>query len=406
MGRPIKDDAPGLKRKRNKDGTLRWYWEASSGAVKGGYRPASVRLHYPDTPEGKAQQAARCRVLQQEMLAWLSNDGEFPRQGYDGTMGSLCRLYETHQYSPMQRMKYNAQLNRSKDLKIICKTVGARRISRLIGPDFNQWCDKWSAPAAPDKPRRPWRGKHCIDAVRAAIAFGVTLRLPGCAAVKGILEEMRFNRPPSRTVKMTLAHVQAIVPAAHAMRLGSVALATTLQFECSLRQKDVIGEWWPHADGDGGITSRGKRWGTGLLWSDIDQDWILRKKTSKRGVEVEHDLKLCPLALVELQRVPVERRIGPLIISEATGEPYKSPTFTDTFRRVANRAGVPKHVWNMDSRAGAISEAYAAGASQADVMKLAGHQDARTNAAYNRSSLEQTRRAAALRLRKRDENKV
>ena len=37
-------------------------------------------------------------------------------------------------------------------------------------------------------------------------------------------------------------------------------------------------------------------------------------------------------------------------------------------------------------------------------MKLVGHQDARTNAKYNRSSLEQTRRAAALRLQKRGVN--
>ena len=137
--------------------------------------------------------------------------------------------------------------------------------------------------------------KHCIDAVRAAIAFGVMLRLPGCAEVDNILGKMRFAKPPPRDVQMTLAHVQAIVPAAHAMGLASVALALTLQFDCGLRQKDVIGEWWPNADGvgGGGITWKGKRWGTGLLWSDIDQqDWILRKKTSKRGVAVEHDLKL------------------------------------------------------------------------------------------------------------------
>ena len=177
------------------------------------------------------------------------------------------------------------------------------------------------------------------------------LRLPGCAEVDNILGKMRFAKPPPRDVQMTLAHVQAIVPAAHAMGLASVALALTLQFDCGLRQKDVIGEWWPNADGvgGGGITWKGKRWGTGLLWSDIDQqDWILRKKTSMRGVAVEHDLKLCPLAMAELQRVPIERRVGPLIISEATGEPYKSSTFSDTFRRVANRAGVPRHtgIWN------------------------------------------------------------
>ena len=154
MGRKVNANAPGLKCKRNKDGTFRWYWGANRVAVKRGYRPAVVRLHYPDTPDGKAQQAARCRVLQQEMLAWLANGNEFPRQGFDGTMGSACRIYETHDCSPMRKMKYNFQINRANDLKIVCKTVGGRQIGRLIGPDFDRWHAQGGAPAAPGKPPR------------------------------------------------------------------------------------------------------------------------------------------------------------------------------------------------------------------------------------------------------------
>ena len=35
----VKSDAPGLKVKKNKDATLRYYWEARTDAVKLGYKP-------------------------------------------------------------------------------------------------------------------------------------------------------------------------------------------------------------------------------------------------------------------------------------------------------------------------------------------------------------------------------
>jgi len=94
-----------------------------------------------------------------------------------------------------------------------------------------------------------------------------------------------------------------------------------------------------------------------------------------------------------------------MIISEHTGEPYKHRTFTQTWRKVANKAGLPKALWNMDARAGAISEAYDAGAGETDVMKHAGHKNRQTSARYNRGSIEQTSRVARLRLAKRSENK-
>ena len=120
---------------------------------------------------------------------------------------------------------------------------------------------------------------------------------------------------------------------------------------------------------------------------------------------VEFELTLYPAVLEELDRVPRERRIGPLIISEKTGEPYKHRTFTQTWRKVADKAGVPKAVWNMDARAGAISEAYDAGAVETDVMKHAGHRNRQTSARYNRGSIDQTSRVARLRQTKRSENK-
>jgi hypothetical protein len=148
----------------------------------------------------------------------------------------------------------------------------------------------------------------------------------------------------------------------------------------------------------GGILYKSRRWVNGLLWSDIDADNVLRVKPTKtfkrHGIEIALDLKHYPLVLEETAKVQPERRIGPMVVSEHTGEPYKNRTYTQTWRKVADAAGVPSNVWNMDARAGGISEAEDAGAVEADRMKHAGHKSQQTHRNYARGSLEETRRVA------------
>jgi len=398
-------DAPGYKCKGNRNGTWREGWEARHDIVKRGYRPSWVRLYYPDTPDGRRQLSTRCKDLQGQMLAWAADEGALSREAYDGTITGLARRYFSDEFSPYRKIKWNSQIHQDKCGKIITATVGARQIGKLLGPDFLRWYANWGAPAGEGMPPRPWRAKHCIDTVRRMIAYGVTLGYDDCIHADLILGKLRFSTPPARRLRMTFEEVKAVGKAAHEMRLGSIALATVLQFELSIRQKGVIGEWEPAPLSEGGIVHRGTRWTNGLQWSDIDSNLILRKTHTKTGAYVEFDLKLYTAVLEEIDRVPRARRIGPMIISEHTGEPYKHRTFTQTWRKVANKAGLPKALWNMDARAGAISEAYDAGAGETDVMKHAGHKNRQTSARYNRGSIEQTSRVARLRLAKRSENK-
>src|SRR3982750_2831289 len=80
-----------------------------------------------------------------------------------------------------------------------------------------------------------------------------------------ILSKIRFPTPPARKSAMTVEHVEAIRKTAHTEGWPSIALATVLQFELALRQKqkDVIGEWEPAANVEGGITHRDTRWVNG-----------------------------------------------------------------------------------------------------------------------------------------------
>ena len=86
---PSDSKAPGYKRRRNKDGTVRHLWVARADIVKQGYAPKTVRLHYDDsTSEGKALIAAACMKFQSEMLAWKAGYlGE--RNVDDGLIGGL-----------------------------------------------------------------------------------------------------------------------------------------------------------------------------------------------------------------------------------------------------------------------------------------------------------------------------
>jgi len=100
------------------------------------------------------------------------------------------------------------------------------------------------------------------------------------------------------------------------------------------------------------------------------------------------DLKLSAFAMAELMRVPAERRIGPVIVSEVTGLPYQRNTFRRLWRQIAREAGIPDEVQNRDARAGGITEAYTAGAVPDHIRSAATHGDMAINQSYDRESMD------------------
>ena len=74
----------------------------------------------------------------------------------------------------------------------------------------------------------------------------------------------------------------------------------------------------------------------------------------------------------------------PVIVNEATGMPWTASEYRRKWRIVARYAGLPDNVFNMDSRSGAISEAFEAGVSGERIQKSATHSDIRMTGRYNR----------------------
>lgn len=399
-------DAPGLRRMKRHDGRIDLYWVATKDLVKKGYKPKTVRLHHLDwnSEADRVEIAALCRRLTAEMLEWAAGGVSSKNRHGLGTIAWLCCAFETDEDSPYKTKRVSTQIFYSRYSRAIIDTVGQRHLSEVTGRDVRRWHKNWVE-------RYGERGGYaCVQTLRRVIGYGCELRDPDSLELAQVLSRTEFPTPGKRKQRPTYDQIVALVKTALTDPVGraSIALSLLLQFELGLRQKDVIGEWVRPMEGEtppvgGTLWDDPWRWQWGLMWDQIDADWILKKPTSKsNGVEIaEHDLKKHPDLLALLQSVPDGRRKGPIILDEAAGIPWRPSTFSRKFRKIATQAGWPKELWNMDSRAGAVSEAFEAGALAEDVMKAATHTQMSTTMRYNRGSLVQTGKVADLRRARR-----
>lgn len=212
----------------------------------------------------------------------------------------------------------------------------------------------------------------------------------------------------TRTSFLTFDHAAGVIKAAWDAERPSIALAQALQFECALRQVDVIGAWVALDKRNPSRTynhEQTEMWVNGITWEDIDGDWILNKRISKTGSYLRVDLKLAPLVVEQMQRMYSGRHLsGPIIVSEITRLPYRKDAFREMWRKFARRAGVPSAVFNMDSRSGGITEATDAGSSLEEVRHLAQHKSPAMTARYSRNTLSKTRGTATARIELRGGN--
>lgn len=404
-------ESPGLKRRPNKDGTMRHYWVASAVSKHArDYSLKTVQLHGSDD-----EMSQRCRILTSELRLWLANRGKGPKPIFDGTIKSLIAVYRQTEESPYHGIKHNTRMMYDESLNLLEKIVGGRQLHKLTGLDFTRWYNNFKEPApfskkqleqiekgehVPDNQPRVRRAYKAMQLVRIVIKFGVVANITECVRLSIILENMEFSAPGARTQEVTFEQVQAICKKAIETGRLSIALAQALQFELTLRQVDVIGQWEPLQDGDDetGIVDRRKRWSGGVAWSHIDSDGVMNKITTKTKQQAIHDTMAYPYLRSILDLVPAEKRIGPMIIDEGSGLPYRHRHFTEVWREIADACGIPKDVWNRDSRAGGVTEGSDAGADLEHLRHHANHANSATTAKYNRRTVNKTRAVAGLRV--------
>jgi hypothetical protein len=150
---------------------------------------------------------------------------------------------------------------------------------------------------------------------------------------------------------LTAEHAIAIRAAAHKMGYPAIALAQALQFDCMLTQKDVIGEWVPHAEpGFSDVINGRKKWLRGVSWKEFDMDsMILEHKASFNGRPVKIDLTDAPMVREELARIGNLPSSGPVIVGK-NGLPWDDDEYRRIWRLIADAAGVPEDIRNRHSR--------------------------------------------------------
>ena len=396
-----KTQAPGLTWRNGNP-----IWRASRTAIRAEFKPAWVNLAYFANDE--AALIARCHRLTAEANDWL--DGRRGRSAlFDGTVGSLIRFYQIEPHSPYHRLEPSSRHPYDVYGRAIVRTVGERRIDALDGRDLCRWHAKWSEPIAPGAKPRVAAARMAIMVLKAALSFGIACRLPGCADLKLILQQQKFAGLRPRSVAPTAAQIGAMRKAAHDLGHPLAGLAYSLQFECAMRQWDAIGKWVPLNDKRPSLIIDSNRKWLGPMWSQIDDNLILRYTPAKTqfttGAQVTLDLRECPMVLAELEEVPPEARRGPLIVNPRTGFPYTQGRYHDLWRKAAKVAGIPEGVWSRDMRAAAATEGRQAGAPTDDLAKQMGHSNKRTTAeVYDRDRVEAHRRVARARVAYRDKN--
>lgn len=316
------------------------------------------------------------------------------------TVSDLIDHYQVDPDSGFHGLRYHVRENHRGIHRRIAGSYGNIFLSDVDTRDFKQWHRAWVG-----------EGQHIaaahsyINQVRALVSHGFLL-LQGqdrfeCFRLNQILSKLKFPQAKARNELLTAEQAEAIRAKAHRIGWHSIALAQAFQFELMLRQKDVIGEWIPMSEpGIALETWKGQKWLRGLIWSEIDANLILRHITSKKQKPIEVDLKLAPMVMDEMQNyVGHTRPYDPCIICEANAMPWTASEFRRKWRIVADYAGVPAVVKNMDSRAGGITEATEAGADLEHVRHAATHSHISMTQRYSRSTTEkiagvQSKRAA------------
>lgn len=225
------------------------------------------------------------------MREWArGGSSEDSKSVYNGSFGSLIKIYQTDHDSPFREQRWNTQMSRAGTLGTLDAIVGKRVVKKLTFRDFKHWVEEFRAPAHPGGPERPARAHAMISMVRTVVAFGAALELPDCLRLHPIISGnksggtgmLRVAGSRRREVFMTAPQAVAIRAEAHRQGLPSIALLQALTFETGVRPGDFLGQWLPLAEpGTSDITRGLRKWLFGARWSDISDDLVLTVRVSK-----------------------------------------------------------------------------------------------------------------------------
>jgi hypothetical protein len=268
--------------------------------------------------------------------------GSFQVPAYDGTFRGLINCYQTHDKSPIHHLKHSVRLDYQRTLKRLSKDIGDDRVISWNADIIQSFFDRWAADG------KISMAHQMIGKIRLLCSFGaIELNDDACIRLSTLIGMKRFQPPESGSLpRLTRDQARAIrITAREHFGWDSIALAAALQLECpKLKQMDIIGEWVPLSDpAKSEIMKGSEKWIRGLRWSDLDDNFLLRRAVTGRRNQkkpVEYSLRRSQMTMEEINRVPLEKRKGPMIICEFSGLPWTSNEFRRKWKIVAEKAGL------------------------------------------------------------------
>jgi hypothetical protein len=365
------EKAPGLKWIKRRAG-VEPYWVAPPEAVKAGFLPRTVPLR--NTPEHALFSV--CARLTAEAAAYMSGAMKRERP-YDGTLGHLIDLYLDHPQSGFQKVKpATREIYRLYALRI-AGPLGARKIAGISGLDVLRWHKAWTSEG-----RHIAAGAMTLAVLKAVAKFAVLHRVPGAVDFRESIAAVSVPKPRPRNTVITADQVVALRQAAHAAGAPSLALLYAIQFETGLRLWDCLCLQWGQVRGSILTVTPSKTAGT-------------------TGRTAQFDLDCCPMVIEELAHYRRDR-IGPIVVREATGQPWDANAVRRAWKHIRKAAGLPTGAWGRDIRASASTESRQAGASTDDAAKVAAHSKEVNRRVYDRDVLEAHRRVQQARIKRRN----
>lgn len=265
------------------------------------------------------------------------------------TLGELVDTFLTDPRSSHHKLRFKTRDHSGAMHERIKRMKGDLRLSSMSKSDLQDLYKEWSGHGS-----KPAIGHALMGRLRALLTFGSEiLENEDCQRLSGIFRSLHFEAPKKRVERLTAEHAEAICTVARSQSRYSIALAQAIQFGTDFRQRDTIGEWVPIAEPGISVVTNSKKqkWLRGLRWEELDANMILTHVTSARQKIISVDLNTVPMVIRELgysdrSKLPAS---GPIIISESTGLPYHADDYRRKWREIANLAGVPPTVRNMDS---------------------------------------------------------
>lgn len=380
--------SPGLKWRPRAGGPVP-YWIPPAKDVKAGWKTQVIKLDPLKTPD---ELAAQCQKFWAGLMMW--RQGQPTKTRF--TISWLIHQYQTDQFSPYRTVKQKTRQGYDQSCKIIDGSIGSLQVDaelvagilrpRIIGQDVRRWHYEWSQPDKDGIATTPVRAWHAMTMLRILFSYALELGVPGASDLRELVGAIRVKSPEAREAAPERAMVLAHVAKAIDKGLLSMAITTLAQFEFTERRTHIIGTW------------EGKQWRPGWLWTGI-ADWQINYHQTKVGkVERSYNLRDTPALLDLLQRIPEERRIGPIIVCERTGKPWKERHYMQVFRAVAREIGIPDDIWSMDMRAGAATETGGLmGITILDLQASGGWKDEKMARRYDRGNKARAGRVVKMR---------